>query len=247
MSLRRDIKDGMTSREQPNSTEADKRRAAVWAASQIEDGMAVGLGSGSTSALVIEEVGRRVAAGLHITAIATSEQSQRQALGLRIPMSDFAHLPRLDLTIDGADEVQQGTLDLIKGHGGALLREKIVAMASSKLLIAVDPRKLVTTLGSVFAVPVEIVPFGWETTVTRLRELGFAPERRMKDDGQPYITDGQHYIVHCELSQSGLTPEQAAERLKATVGVVEHGLFLGMANRVVIGGPEGIEVLEAAR
>ena len=98
-----------------------------------------------------------------------------------------------------------------------------------------------TTLGSVFAVPVEIVPFGWETTVTRLRELGFAPERRMKDDGPPYITDGQHYIVHCELAQSGLTPEQAAERLKATVGVVEHGLFLGMANRVVIGGTEGIQ------
>ena len=93
---------------QPNSTEADKRRAAVWAASQIEDGMAVGLGSGSTSALVIEEVGRRVAAGLRITAIATSEQSQRQALDLRIPMSDFAHLPKLDLTIDGADEVQAG-------------------------------------------------------------------------------------------------------------------------------------------
>ncbi len=162
-------------------------------------------------------------------------------------MSDFAHLPKLDLTIDGADEVQQGTLDLIKGHGGALLREKIVAMASSKLLIAVDPRKLVTTLGSVFAVPVEIVPFGWETTVARLRALGFAPERRMKDDGTPYVTDGQHYIVHCELSQSGLTPEQAAERFKATVGVVEHGLFLGMANRVVIGGPEGIQVLEAAR
>src|SRR5277367_3407971 len=243
----RDIKDGMTTQEQPNSTEADKRRAAVWAASQIEDGMAVGLGSGTTSALVIEEVGRRVKAGLRITAIATSVQSHNQALGLGIPITDFAHQPHLDLTIDGADEVQRGTLYLIKGHGGALLREKIVAMASSQLLIAVDPRKLVTTLGSVFAVPVEVVPFGWETTMTRLRELGFAPERRMKDDRQPYVTDGRHYIVHCELSQSGLTPEQAAERLKATVGVVEHGLFLGMANRVVIGGPEGIQVLEAAR
>jgi ribose 5-phosphate isomerase A len=237
----------MTTSDQPNSTEADKRRAAVWAAAQIEDGMAVGLGSGSTSALVIEEVGRRVAAGLRITAIATSEQSQKQALGLGIPMSDFAHLERLDLTIDGADEVQEGTLHLIKGHGGALLREKIVAMASSRLLIAVDPRKLVKTLGSVFAVPVEIVPFGWETTANRLRALGFAPELRMQDDGKPYVTDGQHYIVHCELATSGFTPEQAAERLKATVGVVEHGLFLGMANRVVIGGPDGVQVLEAGR
>ena len=111
--------------------EAGKRKAAEWAASQIEDGMAVGLGSGSTSALVIEEVGRRVAAGLRITAIATSEQSHRQALDLRIPLADFAHQLRLDLTIDGADEVQQGTLHLIKGHGGALLREKIVAVAST--------------------------------------------------------------------------------------------------------------------
>jgi ribose 5-phosphate isomerase A len=237
----------MTTSDQPSSTDADKRRAAVWAAAQIEDGMAVGLGSGSTSALVIEEVGRRVAAGLRITAIATSEQSQRQAIALGIPMSDFAHLAKLDLTVDGADEVQEGTLHLIKGHGGALLREKIVAMASSRLLIAVDPRKLVKTLGSVFAVPVEIVPFGWETTANRLRDLGFAPELRVKDDGKPYVTDGQHYIVHCELSKAGLSPEQAAERLKATVGVVEHGLFLGMASQVVIGEPEGVQILKAER
>jgi ribose 5-phosphate isomerase A len=243
----RDIKEGMTSPERASSTDADKRRAAVWAASQIEDGMAVGLGSGTTSALVIEEVGRRVAAGLRITAIATSELSQTQALGLRIPMSDFAHLPKLDLTIDGADEVQEGTLALIKGHGGALLREKIVAMASDRLMIAVDPRKLVKTLGSVFALPVEIVPFGFETTMRRLMDLGFAPELRLNDDGKPYVTDGQHYIAHCKLPQVGFDAEQAAESLKRTVGVVEHGLFLGMASRVVIGGPEGIEVLEAAR
>jgi ribose 5-phosphate isomerase A len=237
----------MTSREQLDPAEADKRRAAVWAASQIEDGMAVGLGSGSTSALVIKEVGRRVAAGLRITAIATSEASQRLALGLKIPMSDFAHLPQLDLTIDGADEVQEGTLDLIKGHGGALLREKIVAMASKKLLIAVDPRKLVKTLGAVFTLPVEIVPFGFETTMKRLRDLGFELELRMNDDGKPFVTDGQHYIVHCKLPQVGFNAELAAEKLKLTVGVVEHGLFLGMANRVVIGGPQGIEILEAVR
>jgi ribose 5-phosphate isomerase A len=247
ISLSRDIKDGMSSLEQVSSTDAAKRRAAVWAASQIEDGMAVGLGSGSTSALVIEEVGKRVAGGLRITAIATSELSQKQALELKIPMSDFAHLPRLDLTIDGADEVQEGTLALIKGHGGALLREKIVAMASDKLLIAVDPRKIVKTLGSVFALPVEIVPFGFETTMNRLRDLGYAPELRLKDDGKPYVTDGQHYIAHCALPQVGFDAEQAAESLKRTVGVVEHGLFLGIASRVVIGGPEGIEVLEAKR
>jgi ribose 5-phosphate isomerase A len=230
---------------QPDPAEAAKRKAAEWAASQIEDGMAVGLGSGTTSALVIEEVGRRVAAGLRITAIATSEQSHQEAVALGIPMTDFAHQPHLDLTIDGADEVEEGTLHLIKGHGGALLREKIVAMASSKLLIAVDPRKLVKTLGSVFTVPVEVVPFGWETTATRLRDQGFAPELRVNNDGKPYITDGRHYILHCDLPKSGLTPEEAANTFNQTVGVVEHGLFLGMANRVVIGSINGIQILAA--
>lgn len=219
-----------------------KLRAAEWAASQIEDGMAVGLGTGTTSALVIDAVGRRVADGLRITAIATSEESQRHALALGIPMSDFAHLPTLDLTIDGADEVQEGSLNLIKGHGGALLREKIVASASARLLIAVDPSKLVSRLGSLFTVPVEVVPFGWETTAARLRN--FAPELRVKEDGQPYVTDGNHFILHCNIVDSGLTPEQAAECFKRTLGVVEHGLFLDMASRVVIGGNEGVRILE---
>jgi len=235
----------MTTTPAKDPAEAAKREAAKWAASQVEDGMALGLGSGTTSALVIEEIGRRVAAGLKITAIATSEASHRQALSLGIPLSDFAHLPQLDLTIDGADEVQQGSLSLIKGHGGALLREKIVAMASKRLLIAVDPRKLVTVLGSVFAVPVEIVPFGWETTAIRLREKGFSPELRVNADGSPYVTDGHHFIVHCNLPETGLTAEQAAEALKSIVGVVEHGLFLGMASEVVIGDPAGIKILKA--
>lgn len=230
-----------------DSAEAAKRQAAEWAAQQIQDGMAVGLGSGTTSALVIEEVGRRVAAGLRVTAIATSEQSHREAVSLGIPMTDFTHQPRLDLTIDGADEVEVGTLNLIKGHGGALLREKIVATASRKLLIAVDPRKLVKTLGSVFTVPVEVVPFGWETTAARLREHGFAPELRVSEDGKPYVTDGQHYILHCSLPKSGLTAEEAADAFNQTVGVVEHGLFLGMASKVVIGSVDGIQLLEAKR
>ena len=231
-------------REKDPALEA-KREAAVWAASQVEDGMAVGLGSGSTSALVIEEVGKRVAAGLQITAIATSEASHQQALGLGIPLTDFGRQPRLDLTIDGADEVQEGTLALIKGHGGALLREKIVAMASKRLLIAVEPRKLVKVLGSVFAVPVEVVPFGWETTSKRVLDAGFKHELRVKDDGTPYVTDGQHYILHCDLVGSGFAPEEAAAKLKAIVGVVEHGLFLNMASRVVVGSVGGIQILEA--
>jgi len=232
---------------QHDPAEAAKRKAAEYASSQIEDGMAVGLGSGTTSALVIEEVGRRVASGLRITAIATSEASHQQALGLGIPLTDFAHQPHLDLTIDGADEVQQGTLHLIKGHGGALLREKIVAMASGRLLIAVDPRKVVDILGSVFTVPVEVVPFGWETTATRLRDRGFAPELRVKEDGEPYITDGHHYILHCNLPGSGMSPEDAAEAFNRTVGVVEHGLFLAMASEVIIGSKEGIQILKPQR
>lgn len=223
---------------------AAKREAAIWAASQVEDGMAVGLGSGSTSALVIEEVGKRVAAGLKIKAIATSEASHKQALGLGIPITDFSHQPQLDLTIDGADEVQEGTLFLIKGHGGALLREKLVAMASRRLLIAVDPRKMVKALGSVFALPVEIVPFGWETTSKRVLDAGFKHELRVKEDGSPYITDGQHYILHCDLAGSGYGPELAADKLKSIVGVVEHGLFLGLASKVVIGSIGGIQIVE---
>jgi ribose 5-phosphate isomerase A len=235
---------GMSSRTSQDPAEAAKRRAAQWAAAQVEDGMAVGLGSGSTSALVIDEIGRRVRDGLRIVGIATSVQSHRQAESLGIPLTDFARQPQLDLTIDGADEVQRGTLALIKGHGGALLREKIVAMASRRMLVAVDPRKIVDKLGSIFTVPVEVVPFGWETTQRRLQDEGFASELRRNDDGQPYITDGQHYILHCGLIQSGLTPEHAADTFDRTTGVVEHGLFLGIASKVVIGSPDSIEFLE---
>lgn len=224
-----------------------KRRAAVWAAAQVEDGMAVGLGSGSTSAMVIDEVGKRVKEGLKIVAIATSIQSHEQALKLGITMTDFVRQPYLDLTIDGADEVQKGTLNLIKGHGGALLREKIVAIWSRRLLIAVDPSKIVETMGSVFALPVEVVPFGWETTQKRLKDLGLEPELRVKEDGSPYVTDGQHYILHCGATGAGRPLEEMADAIKSTVGVVEHGLFLGMANKVVIGAPEKIEVLEPVK
>jgi ribose 5-phosphate isomerase A len=235
---------GMTSKTSQDPAEAAKRRAAQWAATQVEDGMAVGLGSGSTSALVIDEIGRRVREGLRIVGIATSIHSHRQAESLGIPLTDFARQPQLDLTIDGADEVQRGTLALIKGHGGALLREKIVAMASRRMLVAVDPRKIVDELGSVFSVPVEVVPFGWETTQRRLQDEGFASELRRNDDGQPYITDGQHYILHCKLIESGRSPEQAADVFKRTTGVVEHGLFLGIASKVVIGSTDKIDFLE---
>jgi ribose 5-phosphate isomerase A len=235
---------GMSKITSPDPAQAAKRRAAEWAAAQIEDGMAVGLGSGSTSALVIDEIGRRVHEGLRIVGIATSIQSHRQAESLGIPLTDFTRQPQLDLTIDGADEVERGTLDLIKGHGGALLREKIVAMASRRMLVAVDRRKVVDRLGSVFTVPVEIVPFGWETTHRRLLDQGFQSDLRRNDNGEPYLTDGQHFILHCKLIESGLTPVQAADAFKRTTGVVEHGLFLGIATGVVIGSEDKLEFLE---
>jgi ribose 5-phosphate isomerase A len=235
---------GMSPNTSQDPAVAAQRRAAEWAAAQVEDGMAVGLGSGSTSALVIEEIGRRVREGLRILGIATSLQSHHQAESLGIPLTDFARQPQLDLTIDGADEVQRGTLALIKGHGGALLREKIVAKASRRMLVAVDRRKIVDQLGSIFTVPVEIVPFGWETTQRRLRDQGFTSELRQNDDGTPYVTDGQHYILHCKLIESGFTPEQAADAFKRTTGVVEHGLFLGIASKVVIGSAESLDFLE---
>jgi ribose 5-phosphate isomerase A len=117
-------------------------------------------------------------------------------------------------------------------------------MASRRMLVAVDPRKIVDRLGSVFTVPVEIVPFGWETTQRRLQDQGFTSELRRNDDGQPYVTDGQHYILHCKLIESGFTPEQAADAFKRTTGVVEHGLFLGIATKVVIGSADKVDFLE---
>ena len=210
--------------------------------------MAVGLGSGTTSKLVIDEVGRRVQEGLRIKAIATSIQSHSQAVALGIPMTTFAETPRLDLAIDGADEVQRGTLHLIKGHGGALLREKLVEIIAQRLLIAVDPRKIVDVLGSVFEVPVEVVPFGWESTARRLEDLGFAPKLRVyeggKDDGKPYITDEGNFIFDCHFGRIE-DPRSVAREIREITGVVEHGLFLGMATNVIIAGSAGLVVLTA--
>src|SRR6516165_8668961 len=155
-----------------------KREAAEAAAAMVEDGMVVGLGTGSTAYFAIEALIRRVGEGLHILGIATSERSAAQARDGGIPLTTFAEHRRLDLTIDGADEIEIGSLSLIKGLGGALLREKIVAVASDRLVIVADGRKLVDRLGGTVPVPVEVVPFGWETTADRLRRLGTEPQPR---------------------------------------------------------------------
>src|SRR5437016_6203562 len=206
----------------PNRDEL-KRAAAMRAIEEVEDGMVLGLGTGSTAFFVVEGLARRVAAGLRVVGIPTSERTAVQARGLGVPIATFAEYQSLDLTIDGADEVELGTLDLIKGLGGALLREKIVAAASRRLVIVVDQEKLVEQLGEHTAVPVEVTQFGWQATAVGLAKLGCVPERRYMVGEQPYVTDGGNYIIDCWFEP--LADPGAIERSVAmTVGTVESGL-----------------------
>ena len=231
----------MDLKSQPKQDEL-KKAAATWAAQHLKDGMIVGLGSGSTATFVVDEIGRLVKSGLRITGVPTSEKTADQARALGIPLTTLADYPEIDVTIDGADEVELSTSNLIKGGGGNLLREKIVAAASKRLVIAVDESKLVEKLGIRWSVPVEVVQFGWQSTSRHLAALGSKPVIRVDSKGKMYVTDGGNFILDCAF---GLI-ESAAElqaRLDATVGVVEHGLFIGLASQVVVGGPAGVRVL----
>ena len=203
--------------------------------------MFVGLGTGSTAAFAIAALGRRVREGLRIAAaIATSERSDAQARALGIPMTSFAERQRLDLTIDGADEVARGTLHLIKGHGGALLREKIVASASARLVIVADDSKLVDRLGTF--VPIEVVPFGWQTTQRRLEDLGAAVTPRQGTDGKLFVTDGGNITLDCSFGS--IDDPAALERsIRTLVGVIDCGLFVGLATQVILAGQSGIRHL----
>lgn len=201
--------------------------------------MVIGLGTGSTAHYAIEALIRRVHGGLRIRAIPTSERSAAQARAGGIPLSTFAEHRRLDLTIDGADEVELGTLNLIKGLGGALLREKIVASVSARLVIVADHEKLVDRLGTKTPVPVEVVPFGWETTADRLRRLGADPQSRRDAKGQLFCTDGGNRILDCRF-RSISDPESLDRMIGQTVGVVETGLFIGMAQIALIADAGGV-------
>lgn len=218
-----------------------KKAAADWAAALIEDGMVVGLGTGSTASLILEPLAARIRQGLRIVGIPTSERMAEQARGLGITLSTLADHARVDLTIDGADEVELGTLNLIKGRGGALLREKIVASASARLVIVADESKLVERLGR-GVVPVEIVPFGWQSTARRIESLGANAALRLRPDGGAFVTDGGHYILDCAFGPISSAGSLDCE-LNGIVGVVEHGLFLGFADRVVVGRAGSVEVL----
>jgi ribose 5-phosphate isomerase A len=218
-----------------NTAVNGKKLAAEKAISYIKDGMTLGLGTGSTAYWAIQGIGDKIKNGLSVRAVATSVQSEDLARELQIPIIPFAEVDRLDITIDGADEVDQ-ELNLVKGGGGALLREKIVASATKFYIIIVDESKVVRQLGK-FPLPVEVAPFAWELTQRRLRELGCTPKMRMVEE-TPFLTDNQHYILDCSF---GLITDPASlhARVSAITGVMEDGFFIHMADIVVVGSPGG--------
>jgi ribose 5-phosphate isomerase A len=227
---------------EPSKSDELKRAAANWAVAQLTDGMTVGLGSRSTASFAVAEIGRRVEAGLRVVGIPTSENTAEQARSLGIPLSTLGEHPEVDVTIDGADEVELRTLNLIKGGGGNLLREKIVAAASRRLVIVIDQSKLVDRLGSRARVPVEVAKFGWQSTARRLAALGPEPVARIDSEGKMFVTDGGNFILDCAFGPIE-SPAELQGRLDATVGVVEHGLFLGLACQVVVGDRSGVRIL----
>jgi ribose 5-phosphate isomerase A len=220
-----------------------KRAAAQTAVALINNGMIVGLGTGSTASFAVSIIAQRVSDGLNIIGIPTSEKIEQLGRSMGIPISTLAEHDHIDIAIDGADEVEIGTLNLIKGRGGALLREKIVATAAENLVIVVDDSKLVDCLGIRNPVPLEVVPFGWQATAKRLRSLGCARlTLRLGPDGQPFISDGGHYILDCVFGAIEY-PVHLQQQLDRTVGVVEHGLFLGLTSQVIVGSRKGVSVL----
>jgi len=219
-----------------------KRMAAVRAIEEVEDGMVVGLGSGSTAAFAVEALAARIAKGLRVVGIPTSETTAALARRLGVPLTSFAEHRRIDVSIDGADQVERETLNLVKGLGGALLREKIVAAASDRMIVVVDETKLVDRLGANTPLPVEIVSFGWQTVLDRLATIGYAPRLRLVGD-KPFTTDSGNYIVDCAIAEIP-DPAVLEARLSAIIGVVESGLFIGLAAKIVVGRPTGVEVIE---
>jgi len=225
-----------------------KREAAKRALEYVEDGMILGLGTGSTAAEFVTLLGDKVRDGLRVTGVPTSEETLRQALELGIPMATIDEQPEIDLTIDGADEVD-ANLRLIKGGGGALLREKIVASGSAQVIIIADQSKLVDTLGK-FPLPIEVVPYGLAVTRAMIEdiadELGLEGpvKQRLKANSEPFITDGGNLIFDCAFERIE-DPEALAELLPFTPGVIDHGLFIGLADQAIIAGDGGIKVLDA--
>ena len=226
--------------------EAYKRDASAGALEYVKPGMRLGLGTGSTAKHFVELLGARVRAGLDVVAVPTSEATRAQAEREGIRLTTLDETPELDLTVDGADEIAPD-LSLIKGGGGALLREKIVASASARMVVIADSSKFVPVLGA-FPLPIEVVPFGLAAThraVERAVQSAAVALRRGKD-GHAFVTDGGHFILDASLRRIE-DPASLAGALAAIPGVVEHGLFIGLATLAVIAGPEGRRIIECRR
>lgn len=224
-----------------------KQQAAERALTLVEDGMTLGLGTGSTAARFVDLVGQKVKAGLRVRCVPTSEATRAQAERLGIPLITLDQQPFLDITVDGADELDS-ELRLIKGGGGALLIEKIVATASGRMVVIADASKQVETLGR-FPLPVEIVRFGFGATRNMIEVLAADAgcrgeiKQRMRSDGQPFVTDSGNFILDCAFGRIE-EPEALDEALKLIPGVVENGLFLGIADAAIVAGPDGVVMLE---
>jgi ribose 5-phosphate isomerase A len=227
--------------------DALKKEAAVYAVRFIEPGMTVGLGTGSTAIHAVREIARRHAAGElpGIKAFATSSGIARVAREAGLPLIDDTGPQAIDVTIDGADEVDP-QLNLIKGGGGALFHEKIVAQATKRQIIVIDEAKMSPRLGTLHALPVEVVPFGGESQRLFLEQLGGNPVLRTKADGTPFVTDEGNIIYDCAFGRIEDAEELAAE-LRARTGIVEHGLFLGMTDDLFIGTSDGLRHLRYDR
>lgn len=212
-----------------------KKVAGERAAELVDDGMIVGLGTGSTAFYAIQRLGERVRGGLPIRGVPTSEQSRIQAEREGIPLVDFAEVTCIDLTIDGADEIDPA-LNLIKGGGGALFREKLVATASTREIIVADESKLKERLGA-FPLPVEVVPFGWQFVRLKLEALGCRATLRAREN-RTFVTDNGNHVLDCAFGAID-DPADLERRIGAICGVVESGLFVGLAHRIVIGKADG--------
>ena len=222
-----------------------KRLAGEAALAHVESGMRLGLGTGSTAEAFVRALGVRVAEGLQVIGVPTSERTHALATSLNIPLATLDELPELHLTIDGADEIGPD-LVLVKGGGGALLREKIVAAASRRMIVIADASKCVETVGA-FPLPIEVVPFGLTSTRQKIEAVAAAQGLagpvvlRQGADGAPYLTDGGHFILDASFRRIP-APEALANALASIPGVVEHGLFIGLASLAIVARPEGVEI-----
>jgi ribose 5-phosphate isomerase A len=237
----------------PDPFAALKAEAARAAVDVIPNGAVIGLGSGTTAEAMLRELAARVRQGLQVTGVPASQRTASLAMALGIPLTELDAVPALSVSIDGADEVTLPDLHLVKGGGGALLREKLIAAASQFRVIIADASKLVPTLGAIHPIPVEVTPFAWRHTSARLAALGCQPVLRVVTPAgststatdpandaasRPFVTDGGNYILDCRFHEI-TEPEALARAIKLTIGVVEHGLFLAMTERVFIAGAVG--------